>query len=78
MIAEAKVADIRVCFRDRLRNADVLVGTTDIEEARRIARIWGEKAEGQPVTRTIFRGLVSPYVGETMTVEGITVWPPLF
>jgi hypothetical protein len=78
MIASAKVIEIRVCFRDRLKNCSLLVGTQDVSEARRVARIWGEKAEGQSVTRTILRGLVPPYDGETLTVDGITVWPPLF
>lgn len=78
MIANAEAIEIRVCIRDRLRNSDILVGTTNIEEARRIARIWGEKAEGEPVTRNIFRRTVVPHDGETLTVEGITVWPPLF
>ena len=78
MIAPEKVTEMRVCFRDRLKNSIILVGTTDIDKARRIARTWGEKAEGEPVTRTIFRGLVPPYDGETLTVEGVTVWPPGF
>jgi hypothetical protein len=78
MIAPMKVMEIRVCFQDRLKNAIILVGTQDVGEARRIARIWGEQAEGEPVTRTIFRGLVPPYDSETVSIEGITVWPPLF
>ena len=78
MIAAPKVIEIRVCFSERFKNSSLLVGTEDVSEARRIARIWGEQAEGEPVTRTIFRGLVPPYGGETLTVEGITVWPPLF
>jgi hypothetical protein len=78
MIAPLKVVEMRVCFRDRLKNSTLLVGTTDVDEARRIAAIWGERTEGEPVTRTILRGLVSPYEGETVTVEGVTVWPPLF
>ena len=78
MIAVARVIDVRVCFADRLKNTDILVGTTDEKEARRIARLWGEKAEGQKVTRTIIRGLVEPHGGETTDVEGTTVWLPLF
>ena len=78
MIAPLKVIEMRVCFRDRLKNSTLLVGTTDVDEARRIAAIWGEQTEGEPVTRTIYRGLVVPYDGETLTVEGVTVWPPLF
>lgn len=76
--SEAKAIEIRVCFQTRLKNTDILVGTTNIEEARRIARIWGEKEEGEPVTRTIFRRAVVPHDGVTLTVEGVTVWPPFF
>ncbi len=78
MITPAKVTEMRVCFPDRFKNSIILVGTTDVDEARRIARLWGEQAEGQPVTRTIFRGLVSPYVAETLNIDGVTVWPPGF
>jgi len=78
MTAAEKVTEMRVCFRDRLKNSIILVGTTDIDEARCIARAWGERVEGEPVTRTIFRGLVSPYVAETLSIDGITVWPPGF
>ena len=73
MIAAMKVIEIRVCFRDRFKNSSLLVGTRHVGEARRIARIWGEQTERQPVTRTIFRGLVPPYDGETLTVDGVTV-----
>ncbi len=78
MIAPARVTGIRVCFADRLKNADILVGTTDEKEARRIARLWGEESVGQRVTRTIIRGLVEAHSGETTDVEGIEVWLPLF
>ncbi len=78
MIAAARVIHMRVCFADRLKNANILVGTTDEKEARRIARLWGEKAEGQNVTRTIIHGLVQPHGGETTDVQGTTVWLPLF
>jgi len=73
-----KVMAIRVCFQDRLKNTDILVGTEDVQEAKRIARIWGENAEGERATRTIFRGSVLPYVGKTLTIEGVRVWPPLY
>ena len=78
MIAEPKVTEIRVCFRDRLKNSDILVGTTDVTQARRIARIWGEKTAGEPVTRTIFRGAFAPRIGKTCSIEGVTVWLPVF
>ena len=78
MIAAARVTDVRVCFADRLNNVDILVGTTDEKEARRIARRWGEGSEGQKVTRTIIRGMVEPHNGETTDVDGTTVWLPLF
>jgi hypothetical protein len=64
MIANAKAIEIRVCFRDRLRNSDILVDTTDIKEAWRIVRFRGKKAEGEPVTRTIAKlsSITSPVV----------------
>ena len=78
MISPAKVIEMRVCFKDQLKNTDILIGTTDEKEARRVARIWGEKTEGEPVTRTIFRGHADPYDGPTTSVDGVTVWLPLF
>ncbi len=78
MIEEVKATEMRVCFSDRLKNADILVGTTDLSEARRIARLWGERSTGERVTRTICRRQVKPHGGETTRVDGITVWLPLF
>ncbi len=37
--------EIRVCFKNRLKNAYLTVATVDIDEAKRIARIWGETRE---------------------------------
>jgi len=70
--------EIRVCFRNRLKNAYLTVATDDIDEAKRIARIWGEKTESEPVTRTIFKQQISTPPGPADTLEGIKIWPPLF
>jgi hypothetical protein len=78
MIALQKVIEMRVCFRNSPKNTNILIDTTDVQEARRIARLWGERTEGEPVTRTIYRGQIAPYDVETMMIEGIKVWPPLF
>jgi len=37
---------MRVCFKDGLKNTYITVGTNEVSEARKIARIWGEKEEG--------------------------------
>jgi len=50
---------IRVCFRSAIKNADIIIGTRDVSKARMVARIWGERTEGEPVTRTIFKGMVT-------------------
>jgi len=70
--------EIRVCFKNRLKNAYLTVATDDIDEAKRIARIWGETTESEPVTRTIFKQQISPPPRPSDTVEGIKIWPPLF
>ena len=65
--------EIRVCFRNRLKNAYLTVATDDIDEAKRIARIWGEKTESEPVTRTIFKQQIStpPGTADTPAVPHI-------
>lgn len=70
--------EIRVCFKNRLKNAYLTVATNDIDEAKRIARIWGEASESEPVTRTIFKQQISTPRGPSDIVDGIKVWPPLF
>ncbi|MCA1602206.1 MAG: hypothetical protein LC776_11375 [Acidobacteria bacterium] len=55
--------EIRVCFKNRLKNAYLTVATVDIDDAKRIARIWGETTESEPVTRTIFKQQVSTPTG---------------
>jgi hypothetical protein len=70
--------EIRVCFKDRLKNAYLTVATDDVDEAKRIARIWGEKTGSEPVTRTILKQQISTPPGPSETVEGIRIWPPLF
>lgn len=69
MIAMRKVIEMRVCFQNRLKNSIILINTTHVEEARRIARIWGERAEGEKVTRTICCGQVAPYDAETISAD---------
>jgi len=70
--------EIRLCFKNRLKNAYLTVATDDIDEAKRIARIWGETTESEPVTRTIFKQHTSTPRGPSDSVEGIKIWPPLF
>jgi len=70
--------EIRVCFKNRLKNAYLTVATDDIDGAKRIARIWGETTESEPVTRTIFKQQISTPPRPSDTVEGIKIWPPLF
>ena len=77
MFAKPKVIEMHVCFKSKLMNADILVDTTDVKEARRIARIWGNLG-GECVTRTIYGGLVKPYDAETIMVDNVKVWLPSF
>jgi hypothetical protein len=39
----AMATEIRVCFKNRLKNAYLTVATDDIGEAKRIAKVWGEE-----------------------------------
>ena len=78
MITTAKATELNVCFKDRLKNCTIVVATHDISEARRIARIWGKKTEGEPVTRTVFREAVPIPERECESIDGIKVWSPLF
>jgi len=68
---------IRICFQSRFKNADIVVGTSDVVKARRIARIWGERTEGEPVTRTIFKGAAKPPSTPSELIEDVRVWAPL-
>ena len=70
--------EIHICFKSKLKNNDIWVATENIDEAKRIARIWGERNEGEPVTRAIFVKRVPPPRGESEIVDGVKVWPPLF
>jgi hypothetical protein len=74
----AMATEILICFKNKLKNSDITVATDDVDEARRIAKIWGERNGGETVTRTIFRRKVSAPARESEMVEGIKVWPPLF
>jgi hypothetical protein len=67
--------EVRVCFKDRLKNTYITVDTNEVSKARRIARIWGEKEEGEPVTRTILKKKVSVPDRSPEIVDGIKVWP---
>jgi hypothetical protein len=78
MSATTRAMEIHVCFRSKLKNATITVATDDISEAKRIARIWGEQEEGEPVIRTIFKQEVPFPDRETDIVDGVKIWPPLF
>ena len=78
MRVRAGAIEILVCFKDKLKNTRVIVATDDVLEARRIARIWGEKEEREPVTRVVFKQEVSAPDGKPKTGDGVKVWPPLF
>jgi len=67
--------EVRVCFKDSLKNTYITVGTNEVSEARRIAKIWGEKEEGGPVTRTILKKEISVPDRSPEIVDGIKVWP---
>ncbi len=70
--------EIRVCFKNKLKNTTITVATDDVSEARRIARIWGEQEEGEPAIRTIFKREIAFPDRQTQIVDGIKLWPPLF
>jgi len=74
----AKAIEIQACFKHRFKNTYITVAADDISQARRIARIWGEKEEGERVTRTIFRRTVSVPDGKPEIVDGIEVWQAPF
>ncbi len=78
MITTAKATELNVCFKDRLKNCTIVAATHNISEARRIARIWGKKTEGEPVKRTVFRKAVPISERGCEIIDGIKVWPPLF
>jgi len=69
---------IRVCFRSAIKNADIIIGTSDVSKARMVARIWGERTEGEPVTRTIFKGMVKLPSTSHDVIDDVQVWPPVF
>jgi len=69
---------IHVCFKQTWKNSTITVATETVAEARRIARLWGEHAGGEPVTRTIVKQEVSSPDPETQLIDGVTIWPPLF
>ncbi len=69
---------IHVCFKQTWKNSTITVATETVAEARRIARLWGEHAGGEPVTRTIIKQDVPSLDRETQRIDGVTIWPPLF
>ncbi len=73
-----RAIEIRVCFRNKLKNAFRTVAAGDVPEAKRIAKGWGEKEEGEPVTRTVFKRKVSVPKETPQIVDGIQVWPAWF
>ncbi len=70
--------EIRVCFKNRVKNTYVTIGTDRIDEAKRVARIWGATTEREAVIRTIFKQHISAPRGPSDSVDGIKVWPPPF
>lgn len=76
--ATTQAIEIYVCFKDKLKNVTITVAAADIAEARRIARRWGEQEAGEPVIRTIYKGVVPLPNRATQRVDGVTMWPPLF
>ena len=73
-----RAVEIRVCFRNRVKNTFLTVAGDDVSQAKKIAKAWGEKEEGEPVTRTIFKRKVSVPEEKPLIVDGTKVWPPLF
>lgn len=73
-----RAIEIHVCFKHTWKNATITVATETVAEARRIARLWGEQAGGEPVTRTIVKQEVSYPDREAQLVDGVTIWLPLF
>ena len=67
-----KAIEILVGFKDKLKNTYITVAT-DVSEARRIARIWGGKKEGEPVMRTIFKQEVSFPDQKPEIVDGVKI-----
>jgi hypothetical protein len=78
MPANNKAIEIHVCFKDRLKNSTITVATDNVLEARRIARMWGEQAASEPITRTIVKREVTCPDREMQIIDGVTIWPPLF
>lgn len=78
MMSALTAAELRVCFRDKLRNFDLTVGTDDVQEAKRIAKIWVEEHEKESPTRMIFRRQVRFPKGLALVIDGKKVWPPPF
>jgi hypothetical protein len=67
-----------VCFRSAVKNADIIIGTSDVSKARMVARIWGERTEGEPVTSTVFKGTVQLPSTDPEVIDDIQVGPPVF
>jgi hypothetical protein len=68
-----RAIEMRVCFKNKLKNTDITIAAEDLSQARRIARIWGEKEGGGPVTRTIFKQEVSVPDEKPEIVDGVKV-----
>ena len=69
---------IHVCLKQTWKNSIITVATETVAEARRIARLWGEHAGGEPVTRTIIKQDVPSLDRGTQRIDGVTIWLPLF
>jgi len=70
--------EIRVCFKNKLKNTWLTVAADNADDARRIAKLWGERSENEPVVRTILKQRVPTPQGRPELVDGIKVWPPPF
>ena len=70
--------ELRVCFKNQLKNTWLIVGTEKVDDARRIARVWGERTENEPVIRTILKQRVPTPRGRPEIIDETKVWPPAF
>jgi hypothetical protein len=70
--------ELRVCFKNQLKNTWLIVGTARVDHARRIARVWGERTENEPVIRTILKQRVPTPRGRPEIIDETKIWPPVF
>lgn len=70
--------EIRVCFKNTLKNTWLTVATDNVDDARRVAKIWGERTKNEPVIRTILKRHVPTPRARAEIVDRTKVWPPPF